>query len=299
VLGGRSVLGTMISAQKRKTARLRWRSQFVKMTSLNLSELATALAWGTYTVSRKRRFVSALAVILLLPLFGFGASDDTKIDSKAASAAIISKYVQATQSNGDAVRNVSMQVDIQASVPKLKEEGRLRALRKISKVGQITYHVLGFQGNNTVKSQVIARFLQAEQQGQGDDKLGITPANYKFKLKGQWPFEGRQAYLFQISPRTKRVGLFKGEIWVDTAAYLPVFEKGRFVKNPSVFFKRVVFDRGFAIENGVAIPRYMNSTIDTRVIGKVEITITYSKFSQNSGPEAKEAEPAVAAVNHQ
>lgn len=240
-----------------------------------------------------KKIIGLLAAGLMLPFCGAGAPDDNpKNDSKAVSAAIISKYVQATQNQGDASRNVSMQVEIDATVPKLKEEGRLRALRKISKVGQITYHVLGFQGNSTVKSQVIARYLQAEQQGQGNNTLGITPANYKFKLKGEYSWEGKPTYLFQLSPRTKRVGLFKGEIWLDGATCLPVFEKGRFVKNPSVFFKRVVFDRGFAIENGMAIPRYMSSTIDTRVIGKVEITITYSNFSNNPGPEAKEAESA-------
>ncbi len=244
----------------------------------------------------RQKIVGVLAAGLMLPLLGLGAPDDNpKNDSKAASAVIISKYVQATQNHGDASRDVSMQVDIEASVPKLKEEGRLRALRRISNMGQITYHVLGFQGNSTVKSQVIARYLQAEQQGQGNNTLGITPTNYKFKFKGEYSWEGKPAYLFQLSPRTKRVGLFKGEIWLDAATYLPVFEKGRFVKNPSVFFKRVVFDRGFTIENGTSIPRYMTSTIDTRIIGKVEITITYSNFSNNPGPEAKEAESTVQA----
>jgi len=230
--------------------------------------------------------------VLVLPGIGFGAADDEKSQAKAASAAIISKYLQATQSHDGALRGVSMQVDIEASVPKLKERGKLRALRNISKVGRITYHVLGFQGDNTIKTQVIARFLQAEQQGQGNDTLGITPANYKFKYKGEWPFDGKGAYLFSLSPRKKRVGLFKGEIWIDAATGLPVYEKGRFVKNPSVFFKRVVFDRAFAIQNGVAVPRYMTSTIDTRVIGRVELNINYSNLMQNSGADGDQAESA-------
>src|SRR5207302_8228991 len=115
----------------------------------------------------------------------------------------------------------------------------------------------------------------------GNNTLDVTPANYKFKYKGEWQFEGKEAYLFSLSPRKNRVGLFKGELWTDAATYLPLYEKGRFVKNPSVFFKRVVFQRGFAIQNGIAIPRYMTSTIDMRVIGKVELTISYSNFVQN------------------
>ena len=67
-----------------------------------------------------------------------------------------------------------MEVEISASVPRLQEHGKLRALRKISKVGLITYRVLGFQGDNTVKKEVIARYLQAEQKSQRDPGLMLT-----------------------------------------------------------------------------------------------------------------------------
>jgi hypothetical protein len=244
-----------------------------------------------YTINTKRKLVSAFVSLLLLPAFGVSAADDQKTD-KALGATVISKYLENTQSHQHELRGVSMQVDISATVPKLREKGSLRALRQISKVGQITYHVLGFQGDSTVKSQVIARFLEAEKQGQGAGNLDITPANYKFKFKGKWQFDGKDAYLFQLSPRTKRVGLFKGEIWLDAAAYLPIYEKGRLVKNPSILFKKVVFERGFGIENGVPIPRYMVSSIDTRVIGKVEITISYSNLAQNAGPDGGQAQSA-------
>ena len=120
-----------------------------------------------------------------------------------------------------------MQVDIDASVPKLKEQGRLKALRKISKVGRVTYHVLGFQGDNTVKSQVIARYLDAEQQHRDNQKLSVTPANYKFKFKGERVAQdGTRVYVFQLSPRAKRVGLFKGELWLN-AEYLPAGSRKR------------------------------------------------------------------------
>jgi hypothetical protein len=242
-----------------------------------------------HAINTKRILVGAF-LALLLPGFVLGAPDDQKNDNKALGTAVINKYLAAIQSHDHELRGVSMQVDISATVPKLKEKGHLRALRQISKVGQITYRVLGFQGDNTVKSQVIARYLEAEKQGQSVGKLDITPANYKFKFKGKWPFDGKDAYLFQLSPRAKRVGLFKGEFWLDAATYLPIFEKGRLVKNPSIFFKKVVFERAFTIENGVAVPRYMVSAIDTRVIGKVEITINYSNLEQNAGPDVGQAQ---------
>jgi hypothetical protein len=245
-----------------------------------------------HSTDTKRRLVNTFFALLLLAGSGLGATDDQKTDNKALGAAVINKYLEATQNHEHELRGVSMQVDISATVPKLKEKGTLRALRQISKVGQITYRVLGFQGDTTVKSQVIARYLEAEKQGQGVGKLDITPANYKFKFRGKWQFDRKDAYLFQLSPRAKRVGLFKGEIWLDAGTCLPIYEKGRLVKNPSIFFKKVVFERAFTIENGLPIPRYMVSSIDTRVIGKVEITINYSKLEQSAGPEGGQAQSA-------
>ncbi len=252
-----------------------------------LSAVAAEGAGGMNHIDLRHKIVAAVACILLLPASGFSAAaDDLQDESKGPAAAIISKYLQATQNHEDALRGASMEVDIRATVFKLKEQGRLHALRNISKVGQITYHVLGFQGDNTVKNQVIGRYLQAEQQGQGDQNIAITPANYKFKFKGEKKTDtGQNVYVFQLSPRKKKIGLFKGEMWLDSGTCLPVFEKGRLVKNPSIFFKKVDFERAFAVRNGVAIPQYIDSTIDTHLIGKVVLTINFSNFTQNSAAE--------------
>jgi hypothetical protein len=255
-------------------------------------------ASGTHTLDLKRRTLSALATfVLFLAGATAPAADADEDQPNATSSQILSKYLQATQTHEDSLRGASMEVEINASVPKLKENGNLHALRKISRVGQITYHVLGFQGDNTVKNQVIARYLQAEQQGQGDGTLAITEANYKFKYKGEkQTTTGQSVYVFSLNPRKKKVGLFKGEMWLDRQTCLPVFEKGRLVKNPSIFFKKVDFERAFAIKNGVAIPSYMNSTIDTRLIGKVELSINYSHFAENGGTVESDSSSEVTAT---
>ena len=92
------------------------------------------------------------------------------------------------------------------------------------------------------------------------------------------------AYVFQVSPRKKRLGLFKGEVWLDAKTYLPILEKGRLVKNPSVFFRKVDFERDFEIQNGAAVPAHMSSTIDTRLVGKINLNVAYSN------PTASDAE---------
>ena len=66
--------------------------------------------------------------------------------------------------------------------------------------------------------------------------------------------DGREVYIFHLSPRKKLVGLFKGEIWIDSATYMPVRESGRLVKTPSIFLKNVDFVRFYDIRDGVAVP---------------------------------------------
>lgn len=209
-------------------------------------------------------------------------------DQDPGSVAIIDHYLQATKGHADDLRGASMQVEINATIPKLKENGKLEALRRISKVGQITYKFLSFQGDNTVKNHVIVRYLQAESQSQGDSGIAITPDNYKFKYRGQKQTpSGQQAHVFQLSPKKKKVGLFKGELWLDTSTYLPLLERGRLVKNPSIFFKKVDFERVFTIRNGYSVPSHMQSVIDARLVGKVELDINYSKFAQDASTETE------------
>jgi hypothetical protein len=210
-----------------------------------------------------------------------------------ASQDILNRYLQAEQTQGGALRGASMDVDIDASIPKLKEHGRLHALRQISKVGTVTYHAITFQGDNTVKHQIIARYLDAEREAQTNQSLKITLANYKFKFKGgRTTATGAPVYVFEVIPRHRRVGLFKGDLWLDARTYLPVYEKGRLVKNPSIFFKKVEFERAYAVETGVPVPVHTASVIKTRLVGKVELNVSYSNFELNTADADAETSAA-------
>jgi hypothetical protein len=174
-----------------------------------------------------------------------------------------------------------MEVEIEASLPKLKKEGHLHALRRISALGRITYEMLRFEGDGTVKNQVIARYLTAEVEAQKTraPALAVTPENYKFKYKGLVEQDGREVHVFQVTPKQKREGLFKGEVRIDAVTYLKVQESGYLVKNPSIFLKRVAFVRKYNIRDGISVPVQVQSVVDTRLVGKAELTIDFSNFS--------------------
>jgi len=195
----------------------------------------------------------------------------------AASDQILSKYLTAKETQAATLRGAEMQVDIDAKLPLLEKQGTLRALRHISKLGKITYKALGFSGDNTIKNEVISRYLSAEADS---PDTAITPANYKFKYKGQEQRDGMVVQVFQITPRKKLVGMFRGELWLDAATSMPVRESGRLVKTPSIFLKKVVFVNEYEMRDGVAIPKRFQSTADVRVFGRAELNIDFSNFTR-------------------
>jgi hypothetical protein len=211
---------------------------------------------------------------------------------------LVERYVQATQAQQSALRGGTEEVDIDASVPKFKKQGKLHALKNISKLGKITYHALGFSGDSIVKTEVIANYLKAEvESAEGKSNLSITPENYKFKYKGTWNWKGREVYVLHLSPREKKVGLFKGELWLDTETYMPVREQGSFVKSPSFMLKKMQFVRDYELQNGVSIPQRTESRVETRFFGQVELNINYLTFSKDTAQAGSGTDDAEAVVD--
>ena len=194
---------------------------------------------------------------------------------------IVESYCTASQAQAQKVRGASMDVEIDASLPKLKKHGRLHALRHISPLGLIRYERAHFEGDGIVNKEIISRYLTAEVEAQKEQapEIAVTPRNYKFKYKGTKRTAGRDVHVFEVSPKEKREGLFKGEVWIDARTFLKVQESGYLVKNPSIFLKKVAFIRKYEIRDGISVPRQVQSVADVRFVGKAELTIDFSNFS--------------------
>src|SRR5665213_824789 len=235
-----------------------------------------------------RFFTAALAGCMCVTVLStprvYAATKETAADVRLA---IVDKYVDATHVQEESLRGLQMEVNIDAKLPKLEKHGKLRALRKISLLGKITYKALGFSGDNTVKQEVITRYLAAESAGRENGTIAITPANYKFRYAGRIIQNNVTMLILQVTPRKKAVGLFKGDIWIDAATGMPLREAGQFVKTPSLFLKKIAFVREYQIRDGVAYPLHIQSTVDTRIVGRAELDISVSNFSKdNSEDEA-------------
>ena len=227
---------------------------------------------------RSFHIISAFSATLL---FGLGAIAASSFEpTPDARPDILDRYFEASKTQTEKMRGLQMEMDVDAKLPKLNKQGKLHALRFVSKLGKITFNVLSFVGDNTIKKEVIARYLQAEQEANDkSDNMAITEKNYKFKHKKQVQLNSRVISIFEVTPREKRVGLFKGELWIDNETSMPVRESGRFVKNPSVFFKKVEFVREYEIKEGLSLPSAVKSFADVRIAGRVELDINFSHYT--------------------
>jgi hypothetical protein len=228
-----------------------------------------------------RIMLCLLSVLVIVPLAGQAAPTP---DPEDQGQQILGKYLEAKQTQQAALRGVQMEVEIDAKLPNQEKHGKLRALRSISKLGKITYKALGFSGDNTIKNEVIARYL-AEEVKPHDN--AITPANYKFKYKGVANKDDVRVYVFDVTPRKKSEGLFRGQLWLDAATAMPLREAGRPVKT-SLLVKKMEFVQDYEIRDGISFPKHLEGTADLRIIGRAELSIDYSNFRQEIAEEVND-----------
>lgn len=216
------------------------------------------------------------------------ASAEIDGDRKETGSELLDRYFEAYPKA--MVRGVQMEVDIDARLVKLKKQGSLHALRSISNAGQVAYESLRWGGDTTIKKDVISRFLTAEVQSRNEKQtFTVTPDNYKFKYKGLQEKDGVRVHVYQLTPRRKAEGLFKGELWLDPETALPVRETGTMVKSPSVFLKRIEFTRDFELKDGYALPSRLVSKVMTRIAGTAELDIRFSNVRREG--EVSEVRP--------
>lgn len=189
----------------------------------------------------------------------------------------------------DERKGSSVDLVIDAAIPNMEKRGTMKVLRHETAEGKISFDVVSYEGDNTIKIQVIARYLSFEEQA---PPVGLQPDKYRFKFKRMDELNGYPAAVFELQPKRKQLGLFRGELWLEEASGLPLRISGRFVKNPSVIFKSMDFTRDYEVRDAKAWISRLQSESETRIVGKVLMNIVYS----NHRPLANVPTPETSAL---
>lgn len=178
---------------------------------------------------------------------------------------------------------------ISAAIPSLSKTGIFQAIKRHTPFNKPSYEPISFRGDGLIKTDVIARYLNAELDSQKPEEMlavEISPLNYKFIPKGQNKIGGRDALIYEVKPLRHRSGLFHGTVWVDAQTRLPLMEQGKLEKLPSIWLSEVTFTRTYSLIDGVALPSRINSEAKLKIIGKTTINIEFSNYHVQDQPIA-------------
>jgi len=165
---------------------------------------------------------------------------------------------------------------IHAELPDSAQKGEFELQRRYSAPRNLQFTAVRYTGDGFVKSNVITRLLQSEVDHvkQDDGALtAVTSKNYKFSYKGTNTVNARMVHVYQVKPRSKRPGLFKGHIYIDAYTGSLVRAEGGVVKSPSFFVKKIEFVQDYADVGNFTFPAHIHSEALARVIGRTIVDI--------------------------
>lgn len=193
------------------------------------------------------------------------------------------------------LNSYSAETLIRAELPDTKQSGEYQLQRQYSSPHHLTFKPVHFIGDTFVRNNVILRLLQSEVDHQKDDPglNAISPANYKFSYKGTAAIGDRVVHVYQIKPRQKRAGLFKGRIYLDVLSGSMVRAEGKLVKSPSLFVKKVEFVQDYADVGSFTFPVHIHSEAQARIVGRAVVDIYDSNYQPVSNLVQAKASPAM------
>jgi len=174
---------------------------------------------------------------------------------------------------------------VEAELPDTAQRGRFQLRRRFIAPKTLLFTPVRFAGDNFVKSNIIARLLQAEvdHASKGEStRTAINQANYKFSYKGIGEIDDRPMHVFHVKPRAKRPGLFKGRIYLDARTGSLRRAEGTLVKTQSFFLKRIEFVQDYADINGYTLPVHASSVAKTRLLGRALVEIATDDYNLSS-----------------
>ncbi|HUM07089.1 MAG TPA: hypothetical protein VLT90_16595 [Terriglobales bacterium] len=209
----------------------------------------------------------------------------------------LSTYQQRSNRQAQTLAGYSADTLIRADLPDNAQHGEYELQRHYTAPHTLSFKSVRFEGDGFVKTNVIARLLQSEVDHALKDDPAATalrPENYKFSYKGVVQDGDQSLHVYQVKPRQKRVGLFKGYIFLDATTGSLIRAQGRVAKSPSLFVKKIDFMQEYAEIQGFTLPIRMHSEAKVALVGRAIVDITNHDYQ----PIAAPTESAAASGSH-
>jgi hypothetical protein len=184
------------------------------------------------------------------------------------------RYLASLEQGSPFAESGPIAVLIQASIPELYKESALLAVRQTGNNERSEFLILGMDGDGSVAEEVIARYFTIEEQMENlpRSSILITPENYRFQFRGQVKTGNGNAYIYDITPRKRRPGLLKGQIWIDAVTGAELLVSGHLTDTSSTS-SSITFVREVTLDAS-GYTRVTHLTFDVRLLGRSELIVT-------------------------
>lgn len=185
-----------------------------------------------------------------------------------------------------------------ADLPDTKQKGEYELQRSYEAPSTLKFKPVRYEGDDFVKNNVLVRLLQSEVDHtvkRESPQTAIVEANYKFSHKAVDTIDGRMVYVYNVKPHQRRVGLFKGKIYIDASTGSLVRAEGSMVKSPSIFLRKMEFVQDYAEVAGFMLPAHIHSVAKVRIIGQTIVDIFHRDYQPKAADGTKTASTATPA----
>ena len=146
------------------------------------------------------------------------------------------RYIASLEQHNPLTEAGPVAVLIEASLPHLYKDAELLAIRRMGENERSEYLIVGIVGDGAALDEVTTRYfaLQEEIENLPLSSIHISPRNYTFRLRGEVKTGIGSAYVYDITPRKRRPGLFQGQIWIEAGTGAEVLISGRLEGTTSI-----------------------------------------------------------------
>jgi len=163
---------------------------------------------------------------------------------------------------------------IESSLPHLYKDAQVLAIRRMGENERSEYGIVGFVGDGVALDEATRRYFAIHEgvENLPLSSIQISPENYRFRLRGEVKTGIGSAYVYDITPRRRRPGLFKGQIWIEAGTGAEVLISGRLEGVPSIG-SGVDFVRETKLD-GVGYARITHLSFTVPLLGRSELVVT-------------------------
>jgi hypothetical protein len=191
------------------------------------------------------------------------------------------EYEQHAARQSESLAAYTAKTVIKASLPETSQYGEYELEQHFAAPRNLQFKPVRFTGDGFVKSNIITRLLQSEVDHLQKDDTSLTAlnsSNYKFSYKGKTQLDTQLVHVYQVKPRKKRVGLFKGKIYLNVETGSLVRAEGALVKSPSFFIKKIEFVQDYADVSSFTFPVHIHSEAATRLVGRTVVDMFQTDY---------------------